>query len=207
MHSCVSRVRVMFSDWRKLMRISRLDFDINWGVCNTLHDNGETQGLSILSSDLTGERHRSTVALLLIFTNLCALNLRVSNLSATFQSKPRHPTSHITISHPLYKMEREYSSEYIPVTVSWWCWYGWAQCAAGDSICNDILAIDRLSGACISTLTPHCHNQSTVSGDDQSIMMFRCSLVFIWEFLVGEDGYSYGEMRRCVLRCRASSEV
>ena len=179
MHSCVCRVRVMFSDWRKLMRISRLDFDISWGVCNTLHDNGETQGLSILSSDLTGERHRSTVAPLLIFTNLCALNLRVSNLSATFQSKPRHPAAHITISHPsdCTQMEKEYSSEYIPVTVSWWCWYGWAQCAAGDSICNDILAIDRLSWCLYlntDTALPQPVNSVRGWSVNYDVQMFSC---------------------------------
>ena len=178
MHSCVSRLQVMFSDWRKLMRISRLDFDISsLGVCNTLHDNGETQGLSILSCDLTGERHRFTVAPLLIFSNLCALNLRVSNLSATFQSKPRHPASHITISHPLYKMEREYSSEYIPVTVSWWCWYGWAQCGAGDSICNDILAIDRLSGCLYhntDTALPQPVNSVRRLLVNYDVQMFSC---------------------------------
>ena len=176
MHSCVRRVRVMFSDWRKLMRISRLDFDINWGVCNTLHDNGETQGLSILSSDLTGERHRSTVAPLLIFTNLCALNLRVSNLSATFQSKPRHPTSHITISHP--------SVENIHLNIHPWQCHGDAGMDGPSvllviaSVMTFLPLIDCL-GACISTLTPRCHNQSTVSVDDQwsvnyDVQMFSC---------------------------------
>ena len=142
---------------------------------------------SILSSDLTGERHRSTVALLLIFTNLCALNLRVSNLSATFQSKPRHPTSHITISHP--------SVENIHLNIHPWLCHGDAG-MDGPSVelviasVMTFLPLIDCHGACISTLTPHCHNQSTVSGDDQSIMMFRCSLVFIWDFLVDGDGYT-----------------
>ena len=195
MHSYVSRVRVMFSDWRKLMRISRLDFDISWGVCNTLHDNGETRpGQYFKQRSDRGKtpQHCGTIV------NLHK-SLRIESPECPIfllHSKVSHATLHPS---DCTQMEKEYSSEYTPVTVSWWCWYGWAQCAAGDSICNDILAIDRLSGACISTLTPHCHNQSTVSGDDQSIMMFRCSLVFIWEFLVDEDGYSYGEMRRCML--------
>ena len=48
------------------------------------------------------------------------------------------------------------------------------------SVMTFLPLIDCL-GACISTLTPHCHNQSTVSGDDQSIMMFKDVLLFSFE--------------------------